>query len=266
MRKKAPKQASSWLMKKSPAKVREEQVQALKLAAERSRAAADAAETARLTEQWRADGMQDVAQRWSDLFERERTAGLEGLARVDGDVRSVGRKVDSFREEMSEFLLWLQQVRESGALGAGASREELMEALAAVQSVSLVGQDVRLVEKRLAELAELVDAMRGFPGPGAPGGGAAGVDVLRLSEQVSGMHEYLSALAAEERPPGRHRSGGTVPGDQPQQAEPGPGAWEGSGPGPAAEARGGQPPAGLPDGACGPGDDDYDDYERRLGL
>jgi hypothetical protein len=68
---------------------------------------------------------------------------------VGTEVQDVGRKVDAVHESVEEFLARAA----AGAFGPG-PQDELRQALEAVQSVNLVGQDVRMFGKELAALRD----------------------------------------------------------------------------------------------------------------
>jgi hypothetical protein len=138
----------AWLVAKSPSKLADERARALREAARASQAYAKAAE------QGRAD-MQGHAQELT-VHLREALGVAKGVGHVGRDVRavgaevqSVGRKVDAVHESVEEFLARAA----AGAFGPG-PQEELRQALEAVQSVNLVGQDVRMFGKELAALRD----------------------------------------------------------------------------------------------------------------
>lgn len=138
-----------WLMQKSPTKLAEEErARALREAARASRAQAQASEQGRLEVLAHA---RELNGHLKDALE-----SAKGVDHVGQDVRAVGmevqglgRKVDSLNALVEEFI----RRASAGAAGPGL-REELREALEAVQSVNLVGQDVRTLAKEFDALRD----------------------------------------------------------------------------------------------------------------
>lgn len=119
-------------------------------------------------------------------------SGQEGGASAE-QVEWLARKLDG----LSQSVHGLLARTETGAHGPGPQEEELRDALAAVQSVNLVGQDVRTLSKEFDALRELMLAVldgerpRGRhhrPGtaeeePEAPEGGPAGTGLSPDEEE-----------------------------------------------------------------------------------
>ena len=157
------KRMSEWLVMKSPARLAEERAEALQEAARASRAAAKASEQGRLDMYERAVHLKQAGDELLALLRQSQELSAGGVARVGQDVQSVGRKVDGLHESVETFLA----LAADGALGPGL-REELREALAAVQSVNLVGQDVRTLSKQVDALRDVVvTVLEGEQPPGS---------------------------------------------------------------------------------------------------
>ena len=155
------KRMSDWLVMKSPAKLAEEKAQALEETARASRAQAAASEQGRLDMYERARHLKQAGDELLALLRQSQELNADGVAHVGQDVQSVGRKVDSMHESVESFLATAAE----GAFGPG-PQEELIEALQAVQSVNLVGQDVRTLSKEFGVLRDfLASALEGEQPP-----------------------------------------------------------------------------------------------------
>lgn len=137
-----------WLAALSPARMEEERAKALQDSAKAAWLAAKGADQRR----------RDVEQHAHELsgLLHEALDGVKGVDHVGQDVRAVGmevqdvgRKVDSMHESVDAFLAQAA----AGAFGPGV-QDQLGQALAAAQSVDMVGHDVRQLTKEVEVLRD----------------------------------------------------------------------------------------------------------------
>lgn len=133
-----------WLMAMSPVRVAEERARTAEEAAKRS-------EQGRLDMHERAQHLKEAGDGLMDLLRQSQDNVRDANQRTGAGVQVVGRKVDSMHESLDEFLLKAA----AGGFGPG-PQEELREALEAVQSVNLVGQDVRTLSKQVDALRDIM--------------------------------------------------------------------------------------------------------------
>lgn len=181
------KRMAEWLVMKSPAKLAEEKAQALQEAARASRAAAKASEQGRMDMYERAVHLKQAGDELLALLRQSQELSAGGVARVGQGVQSVGRKVDGLHESVESFLARAAE----GTFGPG--QAELREALEAVQSVDLVGQDVRTLSKEFDALRDLM--VRALEGEQSPGQGRRG----RHRKPNAGDGSQATVSRAEER-------------------------------------------------------------------